>query len=103
VKFSAREVEELLLEHPSIANAALVGMPDPKLGERNCAFVVMKPDASTNLSELVNYLRARGLATHKLPERLETISALPVTATGKVQKFLLRQIVAEKLGGKAVS
>ena len=103
VKFSPREVEELLLEHPSIANAALVGMPDPKLGERNCAFVVIKPDASANLDELIIYLRSKGLATHKLPERLETIQALPITATGKVQKFLLRQIVSEKLRSQAPS
>lgn len=97
VKFSPREVEELLFDHPAIANAALVGMPDLKLGERTCAFVVPKTGATVNLEAVVSYLKAKGLATHKLPERLEIVDALPVTATGKVQKFMLRRQVADAI------
>jgi len=97
VKFSPREVEELLLGHGSIVNAAVVAMPDPKLGERSCAFVVTRPGSTIKLDEAVKYLKAKGLATHKLPERLEIIDELPVTATGKIQKYRLRQRVAEQL------
>lgn len=97
VKFSPREVEELLLGHRSIANAAVVGMPDSKLGERSCAFVVTKAAGSVGLDEIVAYLRDKGLATHKLPERLEIVAELPMTATGKIQKYLLRELVAERL------
>jgi non-ribosomal peptide synthetase component E (peptide arylation enzyme) len=97
IKFSPREVEELLLGHASVANVAVVAMPDPKLGERSCAFVVARPGKTINLNEAVSYLKGKGLATHKLPERIELIDALPVTATGKVQKYRLRQQVAERL------
>jgi non-ribosomal peptide synthetase component E (peptide arylation enzyme) len=97
IKFSPREVEELLLGHGSVANAAVVGMPDRKLGERSCAFVVTRPGSTIKLDEAVQYLKAKGLATHKLPERLEIIDELPVTATGKIQKYRLRQRIAEQL------
>ena len=98
VKFSPREVEELLLAHPAIKGAAVVGMPDPKLGERSCAFVVTVEDGkSVELHEVVDFLRGKGLATHKLPERLEIIDTLPTTATGKVQKYILRKRVAEQI------
>lgn len=101
IKFSPREVEELLLGHQSIANAAIVGMPDAKLGERSCAFVITKAGGSVSLDEVVKYLRDNGLATHKLPERLEIIDQFPVTATGKIQKYLLREQVAERLRKEA--
>ena len=103
VKFSPREVEELLLGHHSIDNVAVVGMPDTKLGERSCAFVVAKHGSAINLKDALNHLKDKGLAKHKLPERLETIEALPTTATGKVQKHKLRRIVAEKLLSEAAS
>ena len=97
IKFSPREVEELLLGHRSIANAAVVGMPDAKLGERSCAFVVAEEGSTIELDEAVKFLKDKGLATHKLPERLEIIEQLPVTATGKVQKYRLRQRVTDQL------
>ena len=95
---SALEVEEHLLTHPKVANAAVVGIPDRVLGERACAFVV---PASTQepptFDELTGYLRhERKIAVVKLPERLEIIEELPMTATGKVQKSVLRdQLSAE--------
>jgi len=103
VKFSPREVEELLLGHRSVDNVAVVGMPDTKLGERSCAFVVAKAGSAIGLEEAVIYLKDKGLATHKLPERLEIIETLPTTATGKIQKYRLRQRVAEKLSSEAAS
>jgi cyclohexanecarboxylate-CoA ligase/acyl-CoA synthetase len=95
---SAQEVEEHLVSHPKVANAAVVGVPDDRLGERACAFVVpASPDDPPSLEELTGYLKdERKIAVVKLPERLEVIDELPMTATGKVQKFVLRDKVAPK-------
>jgi acyl-coenzyme A synthetase/AMP-(fatty) acid ligase len=95
VNISAREVEELLLDHPQVRDVAVVGMPDARLGERACAFVVPAPGAVPTLDELCRYLREeRGISVQKLPERLEVVDLLPVSATGKVQKTELRERVA---------
>ena len=97
-KFSAREVEDLLCEHPKVESVAIVPMPDPRLGERACAFVVPADTRDPpTLAELVRFLEARELSRRKLPERLELIDALPVTASGKVQKHLLRERIAAVL------
>jgi cyclohexanecarboxylate-CoA ligase/acyl-CoA synthetase len=89
---SAREVEEALLALPAVAVAAVIGVPDPALGERVCAVLELAADqAAPTLEGLRDYLtRERGLAVWKVPERLEIVDKWPVTATGKVQKFLLR-------------
>jgi cyclohexanecarboxylate-CoA ligase len=86
---SAKEVEDLLFEHPDIEEVAVVGYPDEVLGERACAFVVAR--GPLDLEELVSFLRERRVANQKLPERLEVVEALPKTASGKVQKFRLRE------------
>lgn len=94
---SAREVEEHLLTHPKVANAAVVGMPDRVLGERACAFVVAKNADAPTFEELTGYLRnERKIAVIKLPERLEIVDELPMTATGKIQKFVLRDKLASE-------
>ena len=85
---SAKEIEDLLFEHPAVEEVAVVGYPDPVLGERACAFVVAT--GPLTLEELVDFLRERRVANQKLPERLQVVSALPKTASGKVQKFRLR-------------
>ncbi|MFZ1058527.1 MAG: cyclohexanecarboxylate-CoA ligase, partial [Candidatus Rokuibacteriota bacterium] len=92
------EVENLLFAHPKIANVAIVAMPDPRLGERACAFVIPKPGETLALAEVVRYLETKEVARQKFPERLEIVSEFPMTASGKVQKFRLREIVAAKLG-----
>jgi non-ribosomal peptide synthetase component E (peptide arylation enzyme) len=98
LNISARELEDLLLEHPLIKDIAVVGMPDERLGEKVCAYVVpADPRDPPVLEDIAAYLRARGVATPKLPERLEVIDQLPVTATGKVQKYVLREDVRQKL------
>jgi acyl-CoA synthetase (AMP-forming)/AMP-acid ligase II len=88
---SAKEIEDLLFEHPAVEEVAVVGYPDEVLGERACAFVVAR--APVTLDDLVGFLRERRVANQKLPERLEVIDALPKTASGKVQKFRLRDQV----------
>lgn len=89
------EVEELLYRHPAIVDAAIVGMPDPRLGERGCAFVTLAPGASLSFAEMASYLTDAKLARNYMPERLEVITEMPRTASGKIQKFKLREIAKE--------
>lgn len=98
-KIGAEELENLILGHPSVHNTAVVGMPDPTLGERPCAFVVLKPGAALALPELVAYLRPH-IAKYKLPERLEIRDALPLTHVGKVAKKVLRDQIATIVSGE---
>jgi cyclohexanecarboxylate-CoA ligase/acyl-CoA synthetase len=89
---SAGEVEAHLLTHPKVKSVAVVAMPDQRLGERACAFVVPAGAEVPTLAELAAYLKdVRRISVHKLPERLVIIEELPVTPTGKVQKFALRE------------
>jgi acyl-CoA synthetase (AMP-forming)/AMP-acid ligase II len=93
-KFFPREVEEILYTHPKVLHAAMVGVADPRLGERNCLCVVPKNGATVSLDEFTDFLRDQ-VATYKLPERLEVLDELPFTPTGKIQRFILqRQIEA---------
>lgn len=85
-KISAEEVENLILTHPSVQNVACVPMPDPILGERMCAYVILRPGRSLNLQDLARYLLEQEIAKHKLPERLETIDEFPLSPLGKVSK-----------------
>jgi cyclohexanecarboxylate-CoA ligase/acyl-CoA synthetase len=89
---SATEVEEHLAAHPSISQASVVAYPDQRLGEKACAFVVPADDSTLTLPPVTEFLRTqRRLANYKLPERLVVVDELPMTATGKVQKFQLRE------------
>lgn len=100
LNISARELEDLLVTLPSVANVAVIGMPDERLGEKVCAYVVPAAGTATpTLHEICGFLREHKVATPKLPERLEVVEALPMTATGKIQKHLLREDVAKKLAG----
>jgi non-ribosomal peptide synthetase component E (peptide arylation enzyme) len=73
-------------------------MPDPRLVERACAFVIPKPGQILTLDEIAAYLDGRRLARHKFPERLELVSEFPMTPSGKIQKYRLRETIAAKLG-----
>ncbi|HYB57418.1 MAG TPA: AMP-binding protein [Alphaproteobacteria bacterium] len=94
-KFFPREVEEILYTHPKVLHAAIVGVPDPRLGERNCLCVVPKVGAEVSLAEFVDFLEGE-VATYKLPERLEIFAELPFTPTGKLQRFILARQVQER-------
>ncbi|MGH1493768.1 MAG: class I adenylate-forming enzyme family protein [Acidimicrobiales bacterium] len=91
MNISAAEVEGLLGSHPSVVECAAVGFPDAELGERLGVFVVAAPDTAPTLDELADHLRAAGVASYKLPERIELIEALPRNPVGKVTKPDLRQ------------
>jgi cyclohexanecarboxylate-CoA ligase len=95
------EVENLLFAHPKVAGVAIVAMPDPRLQERACAFVIPRPGESVTLAELVAYLDAKQLSKQKFPERLEIVSEFPMTPSGKIQKYRLRQIIKEKAEAEA--
>ncbi len=92
---SAAEVEGHLLTHPAVNQAAVVAYPDERLGEKVCAVVVPEPGEQPKLNDIADHLRGRGIALQKLPERLVLVDALPMTATGKVQKFVLRDLARE--------
>ena len=85
------EVEGLIYRHPAVQEAAVVAMPDPRLGERACAFVVLKSGADLSLAALCDFLSAQKMATQYLPERLEVVEHMPKTPSGKIQKFHLRE------------
>jgi cyclohexanecarboxylate-CoA ligase len=88
---SAQEVENLLYEHPTIADVAVVGLPHPATGERACAVVVLEAgETQLSLADLAEFCRQRGLANQKIPERIEIVDALPRNALGKVLKRELR-------------
>ena len=85
------EVEDLLYRHPAIENAAIVAMPDARLGERACAFVSLRAGHTLDFDGMIEYLRACNMSTQYLPERLEIIDEFPRTPSGKIQKFKLRE------------
>ena len=86
---SSVEVEGALLRHPAVQEVAIVGMPDERWGETPHAFVVLKAGATTTETELRNYARDH-LAHFKAPQKIHFVPELPKTATGKVQKYVLR-------------
>jgi cyclohexanecarboxylate-CoA ligase len=98
MNISAREIEDLLLDHAAIANVVAVGMPDERLGEKVAVYVIPATGhEAPTLVELTDFLRKRNVATPKLPERLEVVDSLPMTATGKIQKHVLRDDLAKKV------
>ena len=86
VKFNPLDIEALLLQHPSIAEAAVAPVPDAVLGEKACAFVVLKPGTALDLDAVREFLAVRGVTKLKWPEQLELVAAMPVTPTRKVIK-----------------
>lgn len=95
---SSREVEDILLQHPKIHDACVVAMPDERLGERSCAYVVLKaPHHSLSLEEMAAFFSRKRVAKYKYPEHIVVIEKLPRTASDKIQKFLLRKDIIRRL------
>jgi 2,3-dihydroxybenzoate-AMP ligase len=100
-KFSTEEVENLLLRHPAIVQAAVVAMPDVRLGERGCAYLVTAPGVEApSLTDVQRHFASLGVAKFKWPERLEFLDALPRTHTFKVDKLRLRTLIAEQVAAE---
>jgi 2,3-dihydroxybenzoate-AMP ligase len=99
-KISAEEIENLILAHPAVQNVACVAMPDPALGEKMCACVILRRGHSLTLPVLVDFLVTKEIARFKLPERLEVLDELPVSTFGKVSKKALVEMVTAKLAAE---
>jgi len=98
-----KEVEELLVEHPSVSEAALVRMPDHEMGEKACAFVVPQKGETLTFEEMVSFFKARQVALYKIPERLELVGELPLVPGGnKVNKRELEEIIKASLESKVI-
>lgn len=96
---SALEIENVLSDHPAIAEVSVIGLPDARTGERCCAVIIpVAPDRSIELAELAGFCRERGLAPFKIPEQLELVSELPRNPMGKVVKADLRRTIAGRAG-----
>ena len=96
-KISAEEVENLILMHPAVQNVACVPMPDANMGEKMCAFVILRAGQSLQLKVLVDFLLTKEIAKFKLPERLEVLADFPVSSFGKVSKKALGELVADHI------
>ena len=99
-KISAEEIENLILSHPSVKNASCVPVPDPVLGERMCACVLLRENARLTFDELKNFLLTKEIAKYKLPERLEIMPDFPLSPFGKVSKKTLTETISQKMLGE---
>jgi acyl-CoA synthetase (AMP-forming)/AMP-acid ligase II len=88
------EIENVLMGHPAVSQVAVIGIPDHRLGEVGCAFVVARPGTTVDEAEIKAWCRER-MANYKVPSRIEEVDALPMNASNKVQKFVLRDRVAQ--------
>jgi fatty-acyl-CoA synthase len=92
-----REIEEFLYAHPKIQDVQVIGVPDPKYGEELCAWVVVKPGADLCTDEVRAYCEGR-IARYKIPRYVKLVECFPLTVTGKVQKYLMREQMKKELG-----
>jgi fatty-acyl-CoA synthase len=92
-----REIEEFLHTHPAVGDVQVIGVPDPHYGEEVCAWVRLREGATLSADELRHYCRGQ-IATYKIPRYVRFSSEFPLTVTGKVQKFRMREIMIEELG-----
>ena len=95
-----REIEEFLYSHPGIEEAEVFGVPDPKYGEEVCAWIKLKPGASATAEEIRGFCEGR-IAHFKVPRYIKFVDDFPMTVTGKVQKYVMREAMAEELGAAA--
>ncbi len=98
---SAKEVEDLLYAHPAVADVAVIGLPDPKTGERACAVVALQEGQSFGFDDMTAYLKSRGLRMQAIPEQLEVVDSVPRNPAGKILKHTLRETysAAPETGG----
>jgi 2,3-dihydroxybenzoate-AMP ligase len=96
-KISAEEIENLILMHPAVKNASCVPIPDPVLGERMCACVLLRENATLSFEELKTFLLSKEIAKYKLPERLEIMQDFPLSPFGKVSKKTLTEMIYQKM------
>ena len=93
----APEIEKLINRHPDVALVAVVGMPDPEMGERVCAYIQSAEGVTLTFDQIIAHLIDRGASVLQLPERIEFIAEIPLTPAGKINKRAIREDIAEKL------
>ena len=92
-----REIEEFLYGHPKIQDVQVIGVPDAKYGEEVCAWISLKPGETLEAEEVREFCRGR-IAHYKVPRHIRFVTDFPMTVTGKIQKFLMRQAMERELG-----
>src|SRR5262249_36967958 len=92
-----REIEEFLFRHPKVQAAQVFGVPDRRLGEEVCAFIVLKPGQAATAEEIRAFCQGQ-IAHYKIPRHIRFVPEFPVTATGKPQKFVMREQMIRELG-----
>jgi len=97
---SSLEVESILLEHPKVLDAAAVPMPDERLGEKICVYVVPREGEKVTLGELTSFMKQKSIAIYKLPQRLEITEEIPKDRSGKILKNILKEDIRNKLESK---
>jgi 2,3-dihydroxybenzoate-AMP ligase len=102
-KISAEEIENLILSHPSVKNVACIPVPDPDLGERMCACILLRDGANLSFDELKTFLMGREIAKYKLPERLEILPDFPLSTFGKVSKKKLVGMISQKMAAETTA
>jgi fatty-acyl-CoA synthase len=95
-----REIEEFLYRHPKIQDVQVIGVPDPRYGEEICAWIKLKGDQTATAEEIREFCKGQ-IAHYKIPRHIEFVAEFPMTITGKIQKFVMREQTIEKLGLKA--
>lgn len=98
VTITPAEVEEAIRDHPKVNDVAVIGLPDPRLGERACACLITGPDQTINLEDITDFLQKRGVAQYLWPESVELCGEFPRTPSLKVQKNQLKQQILDRLG-----
>jgi non-ribosomal peptide synthetase component E (peptide arylation enzyme) len=93
------EVENILHKHPKVKQVAIVGMPDERLQEKACAYVVLKEGETFTFDEMTGFLAEQKMAKQYYPERLEIIDEMPMTPSGKIQKYVLRDTITNRVKG----
>lgn len=94
---SAQEIENMLLGHPKVLDVAAIAIPDETMGEKTCVYAVPRGEETITLDDLTSFMKEKGIAAYKLPERLEVVKEIPRNPVGKILKKLLREDIKEKL------
>jgi fatty-acyl-CoA synthase len=92
-----REIEEFLYTHPAVEDVSVVGVPDEKYGEQLCAWIVLAPGQPEDVESILAFCRGK-IAHYKVPRYVLFVREFPMTVTGKIQKYKMREIATEKLG-----
>jgi len=92
-----REIEEFLYRHPKVQDVQVVGLPDRKYGEELCAWIIVKPGQSATEDDIREFCKGQ-IAHYKVPKYIRFVSEFPMTVTGKIQKFKIRDAMTEQLG-----